>query len=175
MEQEKIDKITNWMIQITNEWAEKNGYNVETPKLSKKAQKIQDFIRKEDFGCRKDNVAGLVSLIIEENISVYEKSLPYSAKTGVVLVPIKTPNSHDYTIDQPTILHEEGYAFPYAFPADINGKELDIGLKIPLIKDSIRPATEDEIKDLVTRLLSKEKEGQSALEWFLDLSKIILV
>lgn len=81
----------------------------ENEKLSKKAKKIQKYIEKSDFNCRRQTVAGLMSLLLDEKIRVHDDDEQARLRWvgGAVYVPTARYDSHCYPLGEPFI-HMDG-------------------------------------------------------------------
>lgn len=73
-------------------------------KLSPKAKKIKRYIELSDFNCRRETVAGLMSMLLDEEIVVKETSdVTVRWVLGAVYVPTDRGNDHNYPTDEPMV------------------------------------------------------------------------
>ncbi len=116
-------------------------------KLSKKAQAVQAVIISEDFGCKKEKVASLMSAVLGEEIYVT------TSVTSAELVKVAgfcvvcengNPNSHDYTEGEVAVLESDGGTTAWR-------KSGSTGNNLPFGRDKkyMRPATRKEIENFV--------------------------
>ena len=109
----------------------------ESSPLSEHAKEIKECITAKDFGCSKESVSRLVSLIIGEDLTIGNLS------KFVAVVPLKEYDSHNYLIGNPCILHDNiGHAVR---------SSMFCGNRLPIATNGIvRKATELEIDMLFT-------------------------
>ena len=131
----------------TKAFSEQNGYAKATnaTKLSKKARTIGALIDSSEFGCNRETVAALTSLIIDEAIPVTRKPGDFTSVHLAVVVPLTNTNSHDYPIGKPCILLHRSWGGAFR----IDGKR---GNSLPCSKDALRPARPEEINQIAAVL-----------------------
>jgi hypothetical protein len=125
----------------------------EIKKLSDQAQSAADVVKKADFGCRRNDIAKIVSIILGEDITTYvsgdQRKLIPEAWTVLVINKDGVRNSSsNYTADQPVLVLPESVGDKSMFQrmkklsgATGNGSYSNV--------DYYRLPTEDEVKEIL--------------------------
>lgn len=155
------EMMRDYLVRKTAEFSKINGYG-EVKDLSHKAQEAEKIIRKADFGCAKGAVAELMSLILEEKIETFSESV--KTVKGAVIVPLANNGGHNYKLDGCTVYLRDGSraCFPnkYGYDGDSYREGNDMDSK----KGSLRPATEEEIDEMIEYFEDKEKDNPEIIE-----------
>lgn len=127
--------------------------------IDEQAIAIGQFIASKDFGCKTSTVRDLVSLLLGKAIPEFESgSKDYPA--GMCVVPLNANNGHDYDLNTPCLVIEQGSR---AMEKD-GSTHNHLPAMDPAFKD-IRPATADEIKTFFESL-SKRALGKTIYNIF---------
>jgi hypothetical protein len=115
--------------------------------LSKKGQRLKNYIQQSHFDGYGPQVAGLISILLGEKIEVSDNRYrdPRFVK-GACVVPLKNENSHNYPLNKVAVV---GINNCSSLLKDADGVEY--GNNIGNSEGALRPATEAEIKEFVSR------------------------
>lgn len=142
----------SYLCERTEEFSRINGYNIEKEDndLSDKGKKLLKIIEDNDFNCQKKAVIELLSCLIGEKIPFTVGNEKIREIMFSVVVPLhKQIGSHNYAIDSPVLCLSRGRGFPK------ENSVKDTGNVMTSFKEYLRPATKEEIIDLVEQI----KEG----------------
>lgn len=152
-------------LKATHKWAKAlEPPKAKPSKLSAKGRKIQDMIGSGAFGCNSAAVARLVSVLPGEKIELnVTGSFPMWGAFAVV-VPISNPNSHNYPIGEPALAVSVGG--PRSSLMISTG---DRGNTMCNDRGTVRPATNEEVKDLIRDIPQRALDDVfSPIEGLLD-------
>lgn len=142
----------------TCKWAEKYGLiqrdnkPKETSRYSETAKKIAKILDNHSFNGHDQAIRDIMEAVINEEIpkSKKETTVTINYDLGIVVVPLSNPNSHAYPIGEPVLITKaEGIGIS-------TGMDTNASSKLPNnSKTAIRPATRNEIQQLLEDLLKK--------------------
>lgn len=140
----------------TCKWAEKYGLiqrdnkPKETLRYSETAKQIAKILDNHSFSGHDQAIRDLMEAVINEEIpkSKKETTVTINYDLGIVVVPLSNPNSHAYPIGEPVLITKsEGAGIT-------SDSACCISTKLPTnSKTAIRPATRNEIQDLLENLI----------------------
>ncbi len=114
-------------------------------KMNQHQKDVYKSIRFRAFGCQTQNAKQFAEAFMQIDFPIMKDTdyLP-----GMILVPIKNPNSHDYKIDEPTCVISSPHGFRL--------KTADMGNSLPDFECSVRFATEEEINEFYRKVAFKK-------------------
>lgn len=120
--------------------------------LTPLSQRTLKAFHKSDFGCQRNNVLRILSVIVDEDLTAFRKGedddvIPTDMwKKGVIVVPTDNHNGHDYELNMPAMIVRDGdhHALKHTGTR---------GNNIAYTRTTLRPATDTEVADFVAKNL----------------------
>lgn len=153
-----LNNLAHIIYQRTFAWGEKYSLVKREDKLkentrySETARKIAKILDTHSFSGHDQAVRDLMEAVINEEIPKSKKELTVAITydLGIIVVPLTNPNGHLYPIGEPVLITKpEGIGIT-------SEANLNVSSKLPNnSKTAIRPATRNEVQQLLEDLLKK--------------------
>ena len=160
---DRVEEIASLLFDRTEKWAKSQGLLKEKKsKYSTKAKKFDKLISKGNFGCQEQGVRDLISELIGEKVPPKKnEKFEIEFLHGVVIVPLSGVNS-SYEIGEPILIKNiAGGAIR------MDGTQPNARVEVKST-NSIRPASIEEIEELMKSLLKIDSFDSLLLGMILD-------